>query len=353
MDILYYGSKGKEQCFATYAITNGLRYECRYLTKLVPEEVAMEIMQNGPAELVIDAEMIFVDDEVFIEWIASIKTAIMCEVIIIAEGYDREKSSLLMKLRDAGITKFITATNLGMMKEEYAACHEAEESEVMPILKAADAKTVAGGELTIAVAGCMNRIGTTTLALQLAKYFGYRGKRVAYLERNHTGYVSSVLEAFECKHDEALKKVTCMGVDLFYDLSLIKKIKQEKYDVFIYDYGVVNDENVISILEQNEVVITCGIKGEELFSTTAALRKFYSNENILYCFNFVHKQTMESTRAMMGKKAEKTHFLGYAPEGFHLEADNMRTFDLMFPEKPAGEEPTEKKKEKRWKIFGI
>lgn len=353
MDILYYGKKGKEQCFVTYAITNGLRYECRHITKLVPEEIAMDILQAGPAELVIDAEMIFVDDAVFIEWIASMKTAIMCEVIVIAEGYDREKSSLLVKLQEVGITKFITATNLGMMKEEYAACHEAEETEIVPLHREVDGTNSSGKELTIAVAGCMNRIGTTTLALQLAKYFGYKGKRVAYLERNQTGYVASILEAFECKHDESLKKVTCMGVDLFYDLSLIKKIKQEKYDVFIYDYGVVTDENVISILEQNEVIITCGIKGDELSATTDALRKFYNNENILYCFNFVHRQTMESTKSMMGTKSGKTHFLGYAPEGFHLEAENMRTFDVMFPQQPDSEQTAEKKKEKRWKIFGI
>lgn len=347
MDILFYGEKEKQFYFMPYAQSKDLDCKCNSIVTFNMDTAAGEIIAASPDELIIDADCI-VDDGDCAAKIADIKDAIGCKVIIIAAGYDMQ-STLLKKFIVAGIKDFVTAPILGQARREYAAIHEGHstltDEDVYKVRGEALAKTINSGTafdeqqekklMTIGVCGCIERIGTTTLALQLAKHLSFTGRKVAYLERNKSGFISATKAAYKCEEDEALGKISFDDIDMFYDLSLIKKILSEGYDCLIYDYGISTNENIVSLLEQDEIFICCGLKNKELSGTYEVLRRFLHSEgSINYCFNFIHPSLYDQTLAMMGKKSSKTMFLGYTPEMLILESDNHKQFEKILADNP-------------------
>lgn len=342
MDILYYGEKEKEFYFSDYARSQNLSVETNRVVTFSIESEISTILSAEPKELILDADCI-IDDGVCAEKLAKVSGAIGCKVILIAIGYSATKSALLKRFILEGISDFVTAPVLGRAKAEYQAIHEGKvllaDADKLDIQKEAAAKDILAGAaedkekelLTIAVCGCCERIGTTTLALQIAKYMGLQGRKVAYLERNRTGFVEATREAYKCDEDESLAKVSIDGVDLFYDLAMIKRIMREGYDCLIYDYGVGGNDNIVSILEQQEIFVCCGLKNKELAGTYAALRRFlHSEASIYYCFNYVHPDAYEQTLSMMDRNRSKTFFMGYTPEMLILEEENHAALQRMF-----------------------
>ena len=360
MDILFYGEKEKQFYFLPYAQSKNLDCRCNNIVTFNIDTAAAEIIAESPDELIIDADCI-VDDGACASKIADIKDAIGCRVIIIAPGYDMQ-SMLLKKFIVAGIKDFVTAPILGHARQEYATIHEGRntltDEDVFKVRSEDFAKKISSDAaleeneekkfMTIGVCGCIERIGTTTLALQLAKHLSFKGRKVAYLERNNSGFIEATKEAYRCDEDEALGKISFDGIDMFYDLSLIKRIIAEGYDCLIYDYGVSTNDNIVSLLEQDEIFICCGLKNKELTGTYEVLRRFLHSEgSINYCFNFVHTSLYEQTLSMMGKKRAHTMFLGFTPEMLILESENNNSFEKLFSDNI--EKPQERKKFK-WNL---
>lgn len=359
VDILFYGEKEKEYYFSPFAKANHLEVEVRRIARFQIEEAANEILAQSPKELIIDADCIM-DEGLCAAKLSSIKEAIGCKIILIAIGYDAAHAALLKRFIVSGISDFVTASSLGKARAEYEAIHEGKElidpETKNAVTREAAAKDILAGEdeeplqkvITIGVCGCMERIGTTTLALQLAKFMALKGRKVAYLERNLTGFVEATKAAYRCEEDDSLCMIRIDGVDMFYDLSYIKRIMREGYDCFIYDYGICSNSNIVSILEQQYIFVCCGLKNKELTKTYEALRRFLHSEgSIFYAFNFVHKSLQEQTLLMMDKKKNQTMFLGNTPEMFLLESENAQAFETVFSKDE--ENPVERKRFK-WNL---
>lgn len=360
MDILFYGEKEKQFCFSSYAQANNLKCECKNIVTFNISTATHDILAAEPKELIIDADCI-IDNGDCATQLAMISDAIGCKIIMVAIGYDIQKSTLLKKFIVAGINNYITAPVLGNAREEYAAIHEernlTDEAAMLQIKKDAAAKEILSNKvnmseenklMTIGVCGCIGRIGTTTLALQLAKHLSLKGRKVAYLERNNSGFIAATKEAYKCEEDEALGKISFDGLDMFYDLSLIKRIMAEGYDCLVYDYGVSTNENIVSLLEQEKIFICCGLKNKELTGTYEVLRRFLHSEgDINYCFNFVHPSLYNQTLEMMGKKREHTMFLGYTPEMLILENENNDGFEKLFAE---NSQDSQERKKFKWNL---
>lgn len=359
MDIIYYGEKEKQFVFLPYADSHNLTYELNNIVTFnLSAAVINDIMIKSPAELIIDADCI--TDYDCCNKLSDIKEAIGCKLVIIALGYDKT-SVLIKKFTVSGIRNFVLPDVLGNARNDYANIHQgtatvSKEEVYEAKSEAVSREIIAGNDftredakklLTVGVCGCIERIGTTTLALQLAKHFRLQGRKVAFLERNKTGFIAATKEAYKCEEDEALGKVSFDDVDMFYDLSLIKRIIADGYDCLIYDYGVSTNENVVSILEQDEIFICCGLKNKELSGTYEVLRRFlHSDGSINYCFNFVHPSLHSQTLSMMGKKADKTMFLGYTPEMLILEGENHKSFEKLL----LHTEEAEERKKFKWNL---
>ncbi|MBP2661566.1 MAG: hypothetical protein H6Q69_4598 [Firmicutes bacterium] len=87
---------------------------------------------------------------------------------------------------------------------------------------------------TIAVAGCLGRIGTTTQAMQIIKYLTLMGYRACYIEMNRHGYIDGVKELYNnIKEDRKAKRVTFEGIDMFKQENIAEVISLILYQMVI------------------------------------------------------------------------------------------------------------------------
>ena len=123
--------------------------------------------------------------------------------------------------------------------------------------------------ITIGIAGCIERIGTTTQSMQLIQYLQLTG---------------------------AL---------------------EENFNYYIKDYGsaINNDFELISFLEQDIRIVICGSKPNEIFAAQSILEnRAYSD--VSFIFSFVPKDEQDGIKEMMSSRKEKTHFAGLTPDPY-------------------------------------
>jgi hypothetical protein len=201
---------------------------------------------------------------------------------------------------------------------------------------------------TIAIVGSMHRIGTTTIALQVAKFFAAEGSAVCYIEQNNTGFVRDVEAGYtDIEKGEEPFFVRYGGIDLYDDPAKIASIKKKGYDVIIYDYGNITEQeqHLPSALEKDVLICVLGIKPGELgFGEWIYGRMTpYGHRAMYYAFNFVHKNEREEVYDSMEYLKEFVIFPAFSPDPFILSGENIEVFSTLFGNKNA-EEPEKKKK---------
>jgi hypothetical protein len=170
---------------------------------------------------------------------------------------------------------------------------------------------------TIAVAGCLDRIGTTTQAIQMVKYLNLMGYRACYIEVNRSGYVERVPESYRnIKVDKRTKRIICDNVDMFRQQN-IAVVNKMDYEFLVKDYGAVTESSFekISYLEQDFRIICGGIKPNEFHKVYDVLvDDIY--EATGYIFSFVPNANREATLGFMEEKGDCTFFADYVPDAF-------------------------------------
>ncbi len=172
--------------------------------------------------------------------------------------------------------------------------------------------------VTIAVCGSMDRIGTTTQALAITKYITENSKHCCYIESNKSGHIKSVADIYtDIIEEKKIGLVKYNDIDMFYNISNISEIMSRGYEFIIYDYGVLDDNNISSFLEKDIKIICSGTKPWEMrtllsniFPKTAELTDIY------YIFNFCSKSERSDVISFMEEKADYTCFTDYRPDIF-------------------------------------
>lgn len=177
---------------------------------------------------------------------------------------------------------------------------------------------------TVAVLGIMQRIGTTTQALRLAKYLNDKGYRTAYIELNGSGYIKRLAETYvDAASDKKIGKVTYKDLDMFYEPSYIPVILRQPYLFYIYDFGDIHElksREQITWLEKDIKVLVTGTKPNEIEQMQYAVRKVYQ-QNTKYIFNFCSRAEQQDVLEMMGTRKDVTYFADWAPDPFAAGAD--------------------------------
>ncbi len=165
---------------------------------------------------------------------------------------------------------------------------------------------------TIAVSGCIDRIGTTTQAIQLVKYLVFRGHRACYIELNENGYIQALKELYEdgVSSDDGIGRVTYQSVDMFYRKDKIADVLRLGYEFYVYDFGIFDAVgfSLVSYLEKNIKVMVCGIKPNEVGCMSEVLSSLYDKE-IEYIFSFTHESDKKDILELMSDRAEHTFSL--------------------------------------------
>mgnify|MGYP001028411880 CR=1 FL=1 len=266
------------------------------------------------------------------------------KIIILAPGYSL-KTKILTELYTAGVRNYILGTTLAEMKQQlelsltdYYEVNGLEELEVVTLQEQKEEERMVESYTLIGVAGAMNRIGTTTQAIQIVKYLTFKGYKACYVELNNTGYVEQLQYFYNVEeHDEDIGKVVYNNIHHYYRQDKISEILKLGYDYYIYDYGVYNHVNFnkTSYLEKDIRIACVGSKPSEMLATQNMVNSnFYSD--CFYLFVHAPKGDWNALKESMEDKA--TFFPAYSPEAYELVLENVKLYEEIIPVENRNEE---------------
>ena len=184
----------------------------------------------------------------------------------------------------------------------------------------------------ISVAGCCNRIGTTTQALQIIKYLQFLGHKAAYIQLNDSEYVQKAAGLYSAEDiDRSLGRVTLNGTDLYSKPDQIAEIRGMGYEYLVYDFGSFSSKsfNLIQFLEKDIRIIVGGDSPHELGAMQDVFRSPILQNSTYYIFSFVHENDFQEIRGLMEDKADMTFFAKYTPDPFVYTSDSNELYDKI------------------------
>lgn len=219
---------------------------------------------------------------------------------------------------------------------------------------------------TIGVAGACRRIGTTTQAIQIAKYLNYKGYRACIIEMNNIKYpnvrqqhnnASTELSFFEKTsllldlkiYDKSLGYIQVEGVDVYYKPDKLNEILEKGYDFQVFDYGVYfeNAFNKAAFLKDDIQIFAAGFDVSELDYLIDILdNSSYKESKII--FSFVSEQNKSEVKSLlsdMNKDNKSFFFADYTPDPYILSNAGMLD-DVFHLDSKAEEKEVPKKKRK-------
>ncbi len=302
---------------------------------------------------IFDIEQYIDDADIIAKNIECICKANGSQPIIYASGY-KTYSTVILKLVEYGVKYFIFGVNQYEMKDQLLKCmngyYDANGIEIVKemqeAIKKEDVEQLNSTSTTIAVAGSMPRMGTTTIAIQLVKYLQYKGKKACCIFMNSPEYFEALREWYEkIEEDEEIGLFRLENVDHFYDVTKIKEIFARNYDYYIYDYGNYFDTNFnrVSFLEKNLQVFVVGADTTELKHTSAVINSaFYDDVN--YVYNFVAEADREDIVEFMDNKADNTYFAPYCPDKYIFTPEGAAYLEKLIPLEDITENVSKSKK---------
>jgi len=181
---------------------------------------------------------------------------------------------------------------------------------------------------TIAIAGCIGHIGTTTQAIQAVQMLKNERLKACYLEMNRTEYLEN-LTALYCQAEDKKNMVEFSGISM-YKRNYAKTVNQQKWDYVVRDYGQANIETFeeSSFAEQPLKIIVCGSKPNEIFKTQDLLTDpMY--DDAYFIFSFVPEEERVSIISLMGSRADKTFFSGIILDPYVLMPESTKIFQKI------------------------
>ena len=255
-------------------------------------------------------------EEAIIKSVVAMKSMHNIRIIILATGY-KEGDSILSRLFREGIYNFVIGDSYQKQDEEFKKCLSKEGNEYKDAIRfrvedinvKGKNKVIIKKEykklkqlLTIAVAGTQSHIGTTTQALLLCKFFNERGLKACYVCANN-------------------------GIDL-YDKNEKISAMSYGYDVYIYDYGVLTNENLELFIKNDKRIIVGGSKLWEISRIFMTIAKLKELDDVYFIISHCPVEDKNALSSNMNKYKKNTFFSEYAPNPFEMK--NSEIYQTIF-----------------------
>ena len=291
------------------------------------ERLADTITAKQYTHVIIDVSYLISSTDEICEAVRKISTCSNASLIFRAVGYTPE-SNIIFSLVEMGMYNFIFGASLSEQKDELEKCMTGayrgrtdltsyfphDNQELVQETEPKDERVSVRPYITVGVAGCMARIGTTTQALQTVKYLQFTGKHPCFIQLNQSGFAEKLAKYYECMHDAEIGKISAEHTDLYYRREKISGIYRMGYDAYVYDYGVFTGQT--SFFEKDVKIVVCGSKPDEMEAFGQLIGLTYMIDDIYYIFSFTPDKDRNEILAAMEKKAPYTHFAPYAPDMF-------------------------------------
>jgi hypothetical protein len=240
---------------------------------------------------------------------------------------------LVLKLIENGIFNIVTATDIEAIRTEFLkSVSDLGISKRDIMLKLApedfsfntsvESYRFSKKEIKIAVTGLQHRVGTTTMAINLANYLSNIGAKSCYVEANdhdHLSKLPAFYQGMTVKEDVILHN----GVKY---LSLHSECHDE-FDFIIYDMGVVNNK-IIGVIRNNcDTAILC-LTGKPYETGDIERHKnLLDNTSVNTIFSFV----AESDQHKYLHFYKDIHFSNYTPNYIDGDANESIWLSVIKP----------------------
>lgn len=289
--------------------------------------------------LILDITDLKEKEEIIIKSVVAIKSMHNIRIIILATGY-RQGDNILSRLFKEGIYNFIIGDSYQKQDEEFEKCLSNEGNTYKDAIRfrvdenttKRKSKVIIKKEykklkqlLTVAIAGTQEHIGATTQALLLCKFFNDRGLKACYICANNSEDIKEL--------QDNLGKTLTNGMFQYKDIDIYDKNEKITamaygYDVYIYDYGVLNTNNLELFINNDKRIIVGGSKLWEIKNIFFTFTELKDLEDVYYIITHCPIEEKNTVTSNMGKFKKKTYFSEYAPNPFEIK--NSEIFQEIF-----------------------
>lgn len=186
---------------------------------------------------------------------------------------------------------------------------------------------------TIGVIGSLDRIGTTTQAIQITRFLSNIGQSVCYVQDNDSNFLDMLIKYYYDVNVDTGSE--CILYDGLYLNRKKNLVYDKEYEVEVYDYGC--PVNIPSdFFEKNIRIVVCGGSPDEIDRLTAMISQLYSDDKIYYLFSFVANHDKQNVLDIMSERKSKCYFAPYSPDCFSQISDENADmyYDILGIEKP-------------------
>lgn len=236
---------------------------------------------------------------------------------------NKNRVELIQKLIQAGIFNIVTASDVTMLKEEILKAISAmgfslreiqakfSKEEVHTSFLKAD-RSFIKKEIRIAVTGIQNRVGTTTMAINLANYLSSIGAEVCYVEANERNHLSKLAGNYQGMTEKE-------GIIFYHGVKYLNLYSEchDEFDFIIYDMGVVSNKVIQAIRKSCDAAIICATgKPYEVYDTQV-FESLLDEKLIFKVFSLV----AEFDKGRIKKQDHNVNFSNYTPNYFDSEVN--------------------------------
>ena len=226
-------------------------------------------------ELVLDRIAFGDEDRDFAQAIEEFLTMYNTRITVICEGL-KENNPLFGALLSAGVGNIVTNVEIRGMQEEIRQSLSSQgmtkyhpKERKQPKAQGEHYRFMADG-VRIALVSSQSRIGTTTTALGFTSWLGSVGASVAYVERNDSGIISYLSDAYEMDEEAGGNRLEKMWYGT--------QPPDAGFHFLIEDYGTGRPEVDTDIL-----LLVCGTKPYEIVHTMKLLEKYDTKPAFVLC----------------------------------------------------------------------
>ncbi len=263
------------------------------------------------------------DDEI-INTIVGIKSMYDIRIIILAIGYDNN-NPLLGRLFAEGIYNMITAMKTIQLQEEISNCIIYEGMQYKDAIKyrvqstgtSKSSKVIVQKQsikqtVSIGVCGALHRIGTTTQALHIAKFFNQNDYRACYIEDNGHGHMETLTDFYNVQTNDD-NSVTYNGLDIFSEFNM-PSILKGGYDFLVYDNGLFEELDKQQFLTKDIKIVCVGSNSWEASCIMPIFKSMQDYVDVSFIFSFTPEDMKKEVMNLMDKYKDNSYFAEYAPD---------------------------------------
>lgn len=306
------------------------------------QDFAIRELQNLSSfkYLILDITDLKEKEETIIKSVVAIKSMHNIRIIVMATGY-KEGDNLLARLFKEGIYNFVIGDSYQKQDEEFKKCLSAEGNEYKDAIRFRVEENISNNKnkviikkeykklkqlLTVAIAGTEKHIGTTTQCLLLCKFFNERGLKSCYVCANSGTTIEELRENLGKQLNNGMFQYS--GIDI-YDKNEKISAMAYGYDVYIYDYGVLTDNNFDLFIKNDKRIIVGGSKLWEMLNIFRSIARLKKLEDVFYIISHCPDDDKNALTTNMGIYKKKTFFSEYAPNPFETNK-NSEIYQTIF-----------------------